>query len=137
MNETGLGDARFSALATMRGEAVLSLTRDILTNEAARVRSFEEQLIGLGLSSRINPARLAVILGLEASADVITHLIAAGQGAVMSAAEAKAAGRQPPVRVQLTLEMAAAVADQARVALMAGDVVEEHREGAQPDDDAA
>jgi hypothetical protein len=65
------------AIKNMPGEKVFSLVRDILTNEAARMRSFDEQSQRLG--SGRDRAHEATIVGIEAAADIMTAIIAAGQ----------------------------------------------------------
>jgi hypothetical protein len=102
-----------SVLATMNGEAVLNIVRDCVANEAARIRTLEDNLVKVGASSRIAPDRLAVVLALNAAVDIVTLAIAEGQDKRerFDNDEQRAKDRARKALVKL-------MADQARAALM-------------------
>jgi hypothetical protein len=64
-------------IAVIRGEDVFARVRDILTNEAARIRGFDSVAVRGGLGR--DQERSAAARGIEAAADILTGIIAAGQ----------------------------------------------------------
>jgi hypothetical protein len=112
----------------MRGADVIALVRDGLALEAARVRSLEDQLAGLALPGAPNPERLKLARDLEAGADVMTAIIAAGQAIALRKADPPAWARSEAQRAQWRAdqfgrldELLKSLAGQARAALREDD----------------
>jgi uncharacterized membrane protein YccC len=115
-----------TALSTMPGGEVLALVRDIIANEAARIRSLEDGLMRLGVSRSISHDRLALILALNAAADVFTLVLAAVQDEKLRSAprnDYEAVARKAP------MALIQQIANQARAAMT--------KDGSDPRDDGA